>query len=213
MDEKLKSYFNNKRVIFVGPSPEIKHNGDKFGQFIDSFDIVIRTGGGINISKLNPDYLGIKTHVVIINDPFIVAPEFDFSIYENSNISYIYHYGGLKRYNIKSNKVKLLDMSYLTNIIKNDIKKDKIKPFTGMFITSEILRYNPLEYYIVGVSNYNSNIQHFDGYLPSIIKSNDVLNRQKKFHPNTKSEQYEYFKYLLREKKIKMDNNSLKYFK
>jgi len=213
MDEELNEYFNNKKVIFVGPSPEIKHNGDKFGQFIDSFDIVIRTGGGMKITKLYSNFIGKKTDVIIINDPFIISPEFNFDYYQNSDVRYIYNYGGLNKKNIRTNKVKLLNMKYLSNIIKSYIKMDKVDPFTGMFITSEVLQYNPTEYYIVGVSNYTDNNIIFDGYLPSIIKPIDIKKRQQKFHPNSKNEQYEYFKKLLNDNKIKMDEHSLKYFK
>ena len=36
----LKDYFENKRVIVVGPSPHLV--GKNYGEFIDSFDLVVR---------------------------------------------------------------------------------------------------------------------------------------------------------------------------
>lgn len=42
--EELKSYFSNKRVILVGNSSDLLKS--KFGYLIDSYDIVIRIGGG-----------------------------------------------------------------------------------------------------------------------------------------------------------------------
>lgn len=210
MDEKLKEFYENKKVIFVGPSPEIKNNGNNFGEFIDGFDIVIRANGGYDIVNLYYNYIGLKTDVLFINIPFITRnSKFNIDNYLNSNINYIYYYGGL---NIKSYKLIKIDMMNTKNNISKYIGYKCEQPFGGMYIVNEVLKYKPKELYIVGVSNYNDNI-HIDNYLPDKYPKDDVISNQKKFHKNTINDQYIYFSKLLKENKIKMDLYSSKYFK
>lgn len=205
----MEKIFNNKRVIFVGPSPEIVNNGDYFGKFIDDFDVIIRSNGALKLIKTHPNIFGTKTDVMFLNDPFMDAPEFN--VLDYNNIPYIYTY---KKINPNySGKNIIINMIELEKKMKNVIKvNESIRPFGGMFIVAEVLKYNPFEFFVVGVSNYSKNQHHFSNYLPSTIKPENVIKRQKLYHIKTNEYQKLYFRELLKNNIIKMDKYSMKNF-
>jgi len=206
----MREVYNNKNVIFVGPSPNIINNGDEFGNYIDSFDVVIRSNGGLKLSKTYPNIFGIKTNVIFLNNPFISAPEFN--IKEYMNVPYIYTYKKINSNNYCKNII--ININELEKKISNVINiNEPMRPFGGMFIVAEVLKYDPKEFFIVGVSNYDGNEKHFSNYLPSTIKPEKVMSRQKSYHINANKYQKEYFYELLRRDKIKMDEYSIKNFK
>lgn len=59
----LNSYFNNKKVVFVGPSPHLV--GKNMGQFIDSFDTVVRINELGVVSEMAKDY-GSRTDIAFL---------------------------------------------------------------------------------------------------------------------------------------------------
>lgn len=65
----FKEYIRNKKVIFVGPSPILQ--GTKSSSYIDSFDVVIKTGSAASINR--SDYLadyGSRVDVLYLNSAF-----------------------------------------------------------------------------------------------------------------------------------------------
>ena len=208
--------FNNKRVILVGPDPDLVKNGPDFGKYIDSFDIVIRTNGAYPVPKDMEDYYGKKCNVLVLNNAFCSAREFNFKIYEElGEVKYTYDFGALYDKGITSNKILFLQFDDdLDDYIYKYIGKVKdLHPFSGMYIISQVLKCNPSQFYVCGVSNYsNPGNSHFSGYLPSHISSSDIAPRQKKFHPNTRKYQSLYFSKLLNQGKIEMDDQSKKNF-
>lgn len=60
---KLWDIVNNKSVIIVGPSPHL--NGKKLGNFIDSFDIVVRINE-FYVESQKEDY-GTRTNIAFLN--------------------------------------------------------------------------------------------------------------------------------------------------
>ena len=54
---KFREHLSNKRVLLLGNSLSLF--ADKYGEFIDSFDAVIRVGRGVVYEDLS-DYLGVK---------------------------------------------------------------------------------------------------------------------------------------------------------
>jgi hypothetical protein len=209
------SIFNNKRVLFIGPSPDILLNRKSFGKFVDSYDIVVRTNGAYPITD-NSNILGSKCDVLILNNAFTNSPTFNKNNYINSDIKLIFEFGAVSSKSIdgmpptqKFNKSSQLSINDTLNISR-DID---IKPFSGMLAISEILNNSPKELFVCGVSNYsNLTGTHLPGYLPSTIKEKDVYSRQTKHHPNTANYQYNYFKELLKSNLISMDDFSKKYF-
>lgn len=53
-NSKYDDYIRGKRVIFVGPSPVLENTG--MGEWIDSFDVVVRANRWFNIHNFHQDY-------------------------------------------------------------------------------------------------------------------------------------------------------------
>lgn len=209
------SIFNNKRVIFVGPSPDILLNDNSFGKFIDSYDIIVRTNGSYPIEN-NNSFLGNRCDVLILNNAFTNSPSFKIGNYTNGDIKLIFEFGAVSS---KSNNglpptQKFNKSTYSSINDTLNISRDiDTKPFSGMLAISEILNNSPKELFVCGVSNYSDLTgTHLPDYLPSTIKEEDVYSRQIKHHPNTANYQYTYFKELLKSGLISMDQHSKKYF-
>jgi|TARA_R110002096_G_scaffold315619_2_gene509882 hypothetical protein len=62
-EKELFKYLNNKRVVIVGPAPEEEYVAG-FGEYIDSFDVVVRVNRGWRMSKQNPEVFGFKTNIL-----------------------------------------------------------------------------------------------------------------------------------------------------
>ncbi len=65
---EYNEFLRDKSIIFVGPAPILK--GKKLGEFIDSFDLVVRTNNMMNTLLFNPelkeDY-GTKNNILYVN--------------------------------------------------------------------------------------------------------------------------------------------------
>ena len=60
--EELSNLLDNKDIILVGPAPNIKGKG--MGEFIDSFDVVIRPGQLTKIPQSEILDYGSKTTII-----------------------------------------------------------------------------------------------------------------------------------------------------
>ena len=56
------NFLKDKKVIIVGPAESLLERGD--GQFIDSFDVVVRVNRGIEPTLKNNDKLGTRTDIL-----------------------------------------------------------------------------------------------------------------------------------------------------
>lgn len=61
-EHQIARYIKNKRVILVGPSPFM--SGKKFGEKINSYDIIVRINQGIFLPSSNSEDFGNRTDVV-----------------------------------------------------------------------------------------------------------------------------------------------------
>ena len=56
----LGKYFDNKRIVLVGPSPHLIRKN--LGKFIDSFDVVVRVNELGVVGEMSKDY-GSRTDI------------------------------------------------------------------------------------------------------------------------------------------------------
>ena len=54
---------SDKKVIIVGPAPEPEYT-EGFGEFIDSFDVVVRVNRGWRMSEDSPSIFGLRTDIL-----------------------------------------------------------------------------------------------------------------------------------------------------
>tara|TARA_Y100000590_G_C15631160_1_gene981255 strand:- start:486 stop:1265 length:780 start_codon:yes stop_codon:yes gene_type:complete len=165
----LKDYFENKRVIVVGPSPHLV--GKNYGEFIDSFDLVVRINELGVISGMAKDY-GSRTDIC-----FLTLTKDAVKIYsimkEEVNLDSL----KLVIHPRDEHNLNPLTMSGKTKNVKDYYKNLDIKvnfqhledptfekrceifgcfPSTGSLAIYEILKYNFSELFICGFSFYTT---------------------------------------------------------
>lgn len=173
-------FLNNKKVIVVGPDTSLI--GKNKGNFIDSFDVVVRHNTVFDFlpfnDKLKKDY-GSKTDILYLSPTCIQSYSvklgsfikmrklgIKYICYQNGNKDNIYlvddyyfpkHLENFKRilpkYNIKMHYCHYETIS-LTNIMTN-IKNEPIVPRTGFISIYDIFVHNPKSIDIIGMSFYN----------------------------------------------------------
>jgi hypothetical protein len=168
-EELYENLFRGKRVIFVGPSPIMK--GRKLGEFIDSFDVVIRTNNMMNTLLDNPllyeDY-GRRTDILYVN--------------------VTYERDAYKEWRVREWKEQGLQVickmmhsnpknPLLVNWRNIPYRLPEVPPptlFIGTRLIHEILQYDFKEFYITGIDAYadipnvitGENAEYIQGYLP-----------------------------------------------
>lgn len=62
---QINEFLNNKKIIVVGSAPTIKNKC--FGEYIDSFDVIVRMNGSYAINEYEVVDYGTRTDVVYLN--------------------------------------------------------------------------------------------------------------------------------------------------
>lgn len=187
-EDKFKEYIKNKRVVFVGPSPNLI--GKEQGEFIDGFDVVIRTNGAINFlneQKYIKDY-GKRCDILYINNQW----------HRNNRPIPVSEYRrkGVKVLCFKFiNEVssgrysKFLHVRNIKKIIRR-VSQSVPSSSMGNFIWADILDKGPSELYVLGVDFFSSRSmkdnklgihhEYIRGYLmPNILAEMEKLDKNK----------------------------------
>lgn len=181
-------YIKGKRVIFVGAAPLLREYD--MADFIDNFDIVVRTNGSIDL--LNTDEFssryGKRVDVLYTNNQF----------YREMSPLPVRRYAkqGVKFMCMKT--CKPMDKTIFSRSCNVRTFKEVIKNVCtilpsaamGCFIYTDILKYNPKELFVAGVDffaskkkvfEHNNYQEYFPGYLPpKIVKQGNRINAGKK---------------------------------
>jgi len=172
---KYYDYLRDKKVIFVGGCPNIK--GREFGDFIDSYDIVIKTNGSVflNDELYYQDY-GKRINVLYCNVQFSremnPLPVKDF---KDRGIEWLC-FKGISRKDQESYQ-RHINVRHIGNIIK-EVHAICHGALMGCFIFTDILKAQPKELYITGLDFFISKKSKFEhdnykeylpGYLPDKI--------------------------------------------
>lgn len=167
--QKYFDYIYNKRVIFVGPAPNMIGRG--LGEWIDSFDVVVRTNHFPVLmgedKSLAVDY-GTKCHVLYTNMQYYhkgMRP-FRVDLYKQIGIKWfcmkrckdvdyrLYH---------RDFKIRVIQKSvkYMTKIIKS--------PLMGNIICYDLSECIPGELAVAGIDFYQSSGKDYAAYVPNYI--------------------------------------------
>lgn len=178
-------YIQGKRVVFVGMSPNLV--GKAEGEFIDGFDIVVRTNGAIYYLMENEfnkiegrtyetqadffhDY-GSRCDVIYTNNQFFREQHSDFYKFHALKIKY------LRAKNCPPNVITRLREKMQADTIQTVIKevvKEVPTAAMGCFLIADILRFNPAQLHVTGIDFYASKKQVFEHdnyreYLPGYL--------------------------------------------
>jgi hypothetical protein len=169
----LDKNFDNKRIILVGPSPHLM--GKKLGNFIDSFDVVIRVNELGVIEEMTQDY-GSRTDVA-----FLTLTDNSLPIYMKMKDEVIQNHlklvvcpGDEYNYDPTSNSPETKNVKEYFNYLDLDVDFYHIKvptfderckifgcfPSTGSLTIFELLNHNYKELYICGFSFYTTKFRY-----------------------------------------------------
>jgi hypothetical protein len=208
-DIKYKNYIKNKNVIIVGPATTLVGSG--MGEFIDSHDIVIRTGGSFPVlKKYQLDY-GKRCDSLYVNSLFAREVRIPINEYIDNGLSYL---------NMKEDRKNLYYRYKNLNLSIRVFKEEYLKtrkevgtfPLLGNYIIYEMCcLFNPKSIYVTGMSLYSEediNTHYLDDYLP---KNSDPLKLNKtRVRSHNQSIQNKYLKRLISSESIKVDAHILK---
>jgi hypothetical protein len=183
---EFDNLIKNKRVCFVCPS-KILENKD-LGNFINNFDVVIRTNNFFPVDKkLQKDY-GKKCEVLYVNVQFTreMSP-FPIKKYKQHGIKFICSKtGNFNGYDKEYEKH--VNLRNISNVVA-EIHKEINGPLQGSIIIKDILNHNPSELCILGMTFYDGNVldwenQYISGYIPSKILDEALKKREEGFFKN-----------------------------
>ncbi|MGV0923052.1 glycosyltransferase family 29 protein [Empedobacter tilapiae] len=216
-----ENWFKGKRVAIVGGADSVFN--EKFGEYIDSFDVVVRINKGVEVIEQQKEYVGTKTDVLFhafyerVNDKgsspitpllwkknsvrtIIFSHNFDCSDYSKRNFTDILF---KTKGSLKFSQVK----KYLYD--KNMKGIAPYSPTTGFIAINTIFNCLPKEIYITGITFFKT--PHQKDYRNTPYKSWEKLFKNGSSKHNPEAE-YEYVKklylknkYLIKPDKILKD--------
>jgi hypothetical protein len=151
----------NKKIIFVGPSQNIRGKG--FGEKIDSYDTVIKSNGALDLTLYNEEYrkdYGKRLDILTINNQFKrdrgVLPIDDMKQLGLSTILF----KGVSKPEIEKYSYKGITAISLSSTIEkmNKIVKSCLM---GPIVFTYLLQFNPKEFYVTGISFYEEKPEIF----------------------------------------------------
>jgi len=190
IEDAYVNFLKNKRIIFVGPSPCIK--GKKLGKFIDSYDIVIRSGNMLNVLKDKSFYkdYGSKSDILYVNVHFErdCGEAWHFEEWEKLGLKFICKKSGLIKNKNNHTNIRVRNISNYKDMVTPD-------PTLGLSMLVELLTYPIKSLYITGVDAFitanklfipKNYPEYVEGYLPAQAKVNrDIkLNMKPTGHNN-----------------------------
>ena len=197
IEDKLRKMIEGKKVVLIGPSDYInKELDDKHGEYVDSYDVVIRLNNMIHMEDkdLEKKYYGTKYDIIASafwhhnnmgshidqweHKRFLVEDSYEklkegtilYECYARDLFIEIYH-----KFKSTINKRHLVYGNSSANFYRktlqllNQIHPIDRTPTTGMVMMGMILLMNPRKLYVSGITCYldTKHNAYFDGYFIS----------------------------------------------
>lgn len=167
------NFLKDKKVIIVGPAESLLERGN--GEFIDSFDVVVRVNRGIEPTFLNSKKIGSRTDILYNcmlekNDN---GGKIDLNMLKLKNVKFVsYHpqvsYQGLaepiRPYHLDNSKLMIMNSFLNTHMIDSNFYNSissqvNCRPNTGFIAIFDLLFHQVKELYITGYTFY------LDGFM------------------------------------------------
>ncbi len=210
-NQNYLNFLKDKKVIIVGPAESLLERGD--GQFIDSFDVVVRVNRGIEPTLKNSKKLGSRTDILyncmlekednggIIDLNLLKYKKVKFVSY-HSQVSYEGKAEPIKPHHLDNNKLLAMNSFLKTHMIDHNFYnsisfKVNCRPNTGYIAIFDLLFHDVKQLYITGYTFY------MDGFMKGY---KDHLNNEfiTKCYTSKRHIQKNLFEFL--KKKSKEDN-------
>ena len=142
IEKAFEKIIKDKSVIFVGPSPILLNKN--MGDFIDSFDVVVRSNNSFPIPKEHQKDYGTKCDVIYLNHQFIKRKK-------DSKKEY------LKEIDFICSKSKVItNENRIYDVFKHSHSNKYI--LGGTFICYDLLKKKPKKLHITGIDFYHTSI-------------------------------------------------------
>lgn len=154
------NWFKNKRVAIIGGADSAYQ--DRLGEFIDSFDVVVRINKGVEVVDANSKFIGSKTDVLFhcfFEDIKLSGSPITPELWIKKGVSKIVKASYYKP-NVKS--MNLLYQYFKNKAIYTELDKKNLDgakeaingylPTTGFLALFGILNASPKELYITGIT-------------------------------------------------------------
>lgn len=169
INKNFLEYVKNKKVVIVGPANYILNFNN--GDYIDSYDIVVRINRGVELTNIYPNSLGTKTN--ILYNCMVESPDnggiININFLKKHRLDWICtlprcNYQGLSKSNrlpkeasvITYIKLKLnFNFHMMSHLLLTNLnKKINSRSNTGFASIFDILLHDPKEIFITGFSFY-----------------------------------------------------------
>lgn len=209
--------FKDKRVIIVGPSSYLE--GMKNGEFIDSFDLVVRINNlhDTNNPELIKD-LGVRTDVIYFDGSMNQSRFQDYTKCTPKLLKCTYpetewFFEDRCRTNIHGLKnffnVEVVDNIMYQNLKSNLNKNLKVRPNSGLIAIVDLLGFSIKELYITGIDFYRSSYSsyHPDYGGASLAAVKEIFKKGDNGDVHDINKQFKYFKNeVCQDPRISMDD-------
>lgn len=157
-----EEWFKNKRVAIVGGADSVL--AEKLGNYIDSFDVVVRVNNGVRAISTQSDYVGKRTDFLFHSfytkkdDPG--ASPIELELWKQNNVGLLlYAFNGFYNYYTYTNMKKFIEDTLckckfsmptlnMHTEVANEVNPSG--PTTGFSAISIVLKSIPQEVYITG---------------------------------------------------------------
>ena len=156
-NEFFRKLIKGKRVIYVGPATTLE--GKEMGEFIDSFDVVIRSNNSYQIPDESQVDYGSRCDILYASGVFRKQ-----NIINSENTEHIKLVCSNRKFHSVIDKCRVFRM--------DRIKKQK-RFLTGIYSLIDILNQNPRELYITGMDFYQSEKMYTDFYKIGDLHEDD----------------------------------------
>ena len=188
---KYSNFIEGKNVAIVGPANYLLDLS--IGDYIDSFDIVLRINRGLELIPAYSQKLGTRTDILyhcLLESPDNGGP-IDINFYKKNNLKWFCtmpktgYDGKVYPYRFPKNTkyLSLLKVLYNFNfhkvgsdILKEIQKEIKCKPNTGLISIIDILSFKPKKLFITGFSFYLDSF--IEGYKAGCSRSEEIFSEQ-----------------------------------
>jgi len=200
-----KNWFEGKRVAIIGGADSAyKH---KLGDYIDSFDVVVRINNGVRVIDKYKEFIGTRTdylfHTLYENIEGGGSP-IEIELWKRKNVGRVFfthnenvsEYGYLIKNFVLSNKGTIaITQADTTLAVENLNLIHPFHPTSGLIAINIITQSKPLSLYITGITFFRT--PHHQEYRKGDV--NHWINKMKsddsKHNPDA---EYEFFKDLYR---------------
>ena len=206
------NFIKDKRVILVGPAQSIRSK--EWGEWIDSFDIVVRTNGAIFLTdneEYKKDYGG-RCDVLYVNVQFHreISP-FPLKEWKDKGVQFLCFKGGSRLLQEKNPHLHCRRISKNAMALNHRIEGT----LYGPLIVQDLLDFGPKELYITGMDFYVTKPpvfipgdyrEYFPEYLPKKIRDKADIKNIGRIDPHGKASNTQFLYNLMQEGKLKADS-------